>query len=333
MSSSGRQLSKINEHWQEERLPFPEQFRKPVSATEAIAGPPSNDFMRIMSEQVLVDPNGKVVTPVRQFCEVKILPPGTNEAFFYRYGSVSFQSITEGIIIPDSTMTVASSGGSTAPVAGMVTIPFSAIETTPIDLVTANNRAFALESVNQEQIEVFINTYNVDTGSSGDGTNRTAKGGGTKDGNWIDGNTGAPYTTASDDSNITSASTLSFKGIMTGKTIINKGGYDISNLVLYTTVQSVQDLIEDPSLDSYLSFSRPEVITEGVVEKVAGVNIVKSSATPPVHSGGSAPATAIRACMFIPGVTFGLVSGRDLTMEAQRRNELQVVYASGDSYG
>jgi len=226
-------------------------------------------------------------------------------------------------------MTVRSAGGATAPTGGMVTIPFSAIEETPIDLVTSNNRAFALESVNQEQIAVFTNCFNVDSGSSGDGSNRTAKGGGTKDGRWIDGNTGSPYTTASDDKNITSASTLSFKGLFTGKSIINKGGYDVSNLVLYTTVQSVQDLIEDPSLDSYLSFSRPEVITEGVIEKVAGVNIVKSSALPPVNTGGSAPATAVRACLFIPGVTFGLVSGRDLTMEAQRRNELQVVYLSG----
>ena len=32
-----------------------------------VAGPP--DTMRIMSEQVLVLPSGKVVTPIRQFCE------------------------------------------------------------------------------------------------------------------------------------------------------------------------------------------------------------------------------------------------------------------------
>jgi hypothetical protein len=33
--------------------------------------------------------------------------------------------------------------------------------------------------------------------------------------------------------------------------------------------------------------------------------------------------------MFIPNVAFGLVSGRDLTMEAQRRNELQSIFLTG----
>jgi len=31
----------------------------------------------------------------------------------------------------------------------------------------------------------------------------------------------------------------------------------------------------------------------------------------------------------IPNITFGLVSGRDLTMEAQRRNELQAIHVTG----
>lgn len=323
----GRYLTKVGQNWAPEQAPFPDQYRQMMSATEAISGPPANDFMRIMSEQVLVMPNGKVVTPIRQFCEVKVLPPGTKEAFFFDYGSVNFQAITEGNVIPDSTMTVRSSGGSTAPVGARVQIPFSAIEETPIDLVTANNRSFALESVNSEQVEVLTNTYNVDTGSSGDGTNRKAKGGGTKDGRWVNGNDGTALTTGSDDSGLGSGATLSYKGLLAGKQIIEQQGLDVANLILYTSIKSVNDIIQDPNLDSYLSFSRPEVITEGVVEKVAGINIVKTSACAPLAAGGVA--TGVRAVLFIPGVAFGLVSGRDLTMEAQRRNETQVVHLTG----
>jgi hypothetical protein len=33
--------------------------------------------------------------------------------------------------------------------------------------------------------------------------------------------------------------------------------------------------------------------------------------------------------MFIPNVAFGLVGGRDLTMEVQRRNELQAIHITG----
>ena len=36
-----------------------------------------------------------------------------------------------------------------------------------------------------------------------------------------------------------------------------------------------------------------------------------------------------RSVLFIPNITFGLVSGRDLTMEAQRRNERQVIHLTG----
>ena len=58
-----------------------------------VTGPAES--MRIMSEQVLVLPSGKVVTPIRQFCETKILPVGTKEAYFFDFGAVTFDNITE----------------------------------------------------------------------------------------------------------------------------------------------------------------------------------------------------------------------------------------------
>lgn len=288
------------------------------SATETIAGPVSTDFMRIMSEQVLVLPNGKVVTPIRQFCETKVLPPGTKEAFFYDFGTVDFGAITEGSLMSDSSATVRSSGGSTTPRGTMLTINYTQVEESPIDLIAAANRSFALESINDESKQV-LTSYNTDAGSSGDASNRKAVGGGSKTNFWVDGNTGAQIT--SDSSGL---GKLTLQGLISAKGVIEDQGLDPSNLVCYTSGKAIRDLIFDPNLDSYIAFSRPAIITEATIERIAGVNLVRSSAISSASQSG-----AKRSALFIPNIAFGLVTGRDLTMEAQRRNELQVIYLSG----
>jgi hypothetical protein len=323
-SEGNRHVKHVDEHYRDVLTPMTNEMKK---GTEAITGPPGSDFMRIMSEQVLVLPDGKIVTPARQFCEVKVLPPGTKEAFFYDYGTVNFSDITEGTLIADSTTVTRSAGGETNPRGARVQINYSDIEESPIDLVAANNRTFALESVNDESVEIFDRTYNDDAGSSGDASTRKAKGGGTKDGRWVNGNDGANLTTGGNDSTLTAADTLTFEGLLDATLIIENEGLDVSNLVMYTTPKAVKDLIKDPELDSYIGFSRPDIITEGVVERIAGVNLVKSSAPAPLKAGGVA--TGRRSCLFIPQVAFGLVTGRDLTMEAQRRNELQTIHLTG----
>ena len=308
----------------------PEQKFAPASqkiAGEAITGPPTTDFMRIMSEQVFVLPNGKVVTPIRQFCEVKVLPPGTKEAFFYDYGAVDFSDITEGTIIPDSAVDVRSAGGATSPRGARVEIKYSQLEESPIDLIAANNRSFALESVNDENLEILNRTYDDDTGSSGDGTTRKAPGGGTKDGRWVNGNDGTALTTGSPDSGLVSADTLTFVGLRAAKGIIEDEGIDPSNIITYASGKQIRDLIDDPNLDTFIGFSRPAIITEATVERIAGTNLVRSSQLASLAGGGVA--TGRRAVMFVPGIAFGLVTGRDLTMEAQRRNEFQIIHLTG----
>ncbi len=323
-NENARHIKHVDEHYRDVLTPMSNEMKK---GTEAITGPPAADFMRIMSEQVLVLPDGKIVTPIRQFCEVKVLPPGTKEAFFYDYGTVNFSDITEGTLIADSTTVTRSAGGETNPRGARVQINYSDIEESPIDLVAANNRTFALESVNDESAEILNRTYNDDAGSSGDAANRKAKGGGTKDGKWVNGNDGTALTTGSPDSGLTAADTLTFEGLLDATLIIENEGLDVSNLVMYTTPKAIKDLIKDPELDSYIGFSRPDIITEGVVERIAGVNLVKSSQLAPLAMGGVA--TGRRSVLFIPQVAFGLVTGRDLTMEAQRRNELQTIHLTG----
>jgi len=117
---------------------------------------------------------------------------------------------------------------------------------------------------------------------------------------------------------------LKYKGLLEAKGVIQDEGLDDSNLIVYTTGKGIRDLTLDADLDSYIGFSRPAIITEATVERIAGANLVRTSA---LASGTQASSN--RAVMFIPNVAFGLVSGRDLTMEAQRRNELQSIFLTG----
>lgn len=314
-------IKKYDSAENEVHIPIPKDSVGKISGTEAITGPPTGDFMRIMSEQVLVLPNGKVVTPIRQFCETKILPTGTREAFFYDFGPVSFSNITEdgSTAVAESASIIRSSGTATTPRGTRITIGYTQTEESPIDIVASANRSFALESINDESAEVLSRAFNDDSGSSGDASNRKAKGGGAKTGRWVNGNTGAGIS-----ADATGQGVLRYIGLLSAKGVIQDEGLDDSNLITYCTGKAIRDLTLDTDLDSYIGFSRPAIITEATVERIAGTNLVRTSA---LASGTQA--SSKRSVMFVPNVAFGLVSGRDLTMEAQRRNELQSIFLTG----
>ena len=293
-----------------------------------VTGPAQS--MRIMSEQVLVLPSGKVVTPIRQFCETKILPVGTKEAFFFDFGAVSFGAITEAddsllTATPKSDVIIRTSGTNTTPRGSRITIGYSQTEESPIDIIASANRAFALESINDESKQI-LSAYNDDTPNPANlATSKKAVGGGIKNGagllnHWIRGDTGAPI--AAD----AAFGSLKYVGLLNAKGVIQDQGLDDTNLITYTSGKAIRDLTMDSDLDTYIGYSKPAIITEATVERIAGTNLVRSSAV----SSGSAGFTAQkRSVMFVPNVAFGLISGRDLTMEAQRRNELQAIHLTG----
>ena len=293
-----------------------------------VTGPAQS--MRIMSEQVLVLPSGKVVTPIRQFCETKILPVGTKEAFFFDFGAVDFSPIVEaddtiGTATPASTAIIRTSGTETSPRGTRITIGYAQTEESPIDIIASANRAFALESINDESKQI-LNAFNDDTPNPANlATSKKAIGGGIKNGagllnHWIRGDTGAPI--AAD----AAFGSLKYVGLLNAKGVIQDQGLDDTNLITYTSGKAIRDLTMDSDLDTYIGYSKPAIITEATVERIAGTNLVRSSAV----SSGSAGFTAQkRSVMFVPNVAFGLISGRDLTMEAQRRNELQAIHLTG----
>ena len=293
-----------------------------------VTGPAQS--MRIMSEQVLVLPSGKVVTPIRQFCETKILPVGTKEAFFFDFGAVDFSPIVEaddtiGTATPASTAIIRTSGTSTSPRGTRITIGYAQTEESPIDIIASANRAFALESINDESKQI-LTAFNDDTANPANlATSKKAVGGGIKSGaglanHWIRGDTGAPI--AAD----AAFGSLKYVGLLNAKGVIQDQGLDDTNLITYTSGKAIRDLTMDSDLDTYIGYSKPAIITEATVERIAGTNLVRSSA---VSAGGAGFTAQKRSVMFVPNVAFGLISGRDLTMEAQRRNELQAIHLTG----
>lgn len=270
------------------------------------------DLGRVVSNQVLALPDGKVVTPIRQFAETKILNTGETEAYFYDINSVDFVDVNEGNDLTDQSMEVRSIGGGADPRGKLVKVGYSQVEKSPFDLVAAINRQFALESVNDESKAVF-SAYDDDTTITA-GQTKPA-GGGIKE-NWIDGN--GDDTT--DDSTVSSG--LTFNALLRAKRKIEQGGFDGSDLVAYVSPKGIEDVIRDPDLQNYISFSRPEVIDEGVIARAAGINLIKSSAI----AGDS---NSKRAVVFKPFGAFGLVVRRDLTMEAQRWNTDQTIRITG----
>jgi hypothetical protein len=289
-------------------------------ATEVLSGPPAADFIQTMSENVIVDPNGQLTTPIRQFCDTTVLAPGQKEGLFYDLDKVSFAPVDEGGTgVAESAVTIRSAGGSTSPRGALVNIKYSEVEEIPFDVVAKLNEGYALESLIDETKDAVDTAYNDDTANVGG--DRKQKGGGVKTGRWVNGNDGTlnPTDTGA------GLGTLTFKGLLAAKQIINESGFRTPNKVTYLTEQGLTDIVQDPAIDSFIQFSRPLIIEEGTVERIAGTNLISSSEVPLDGTGNN----NARAVMFVPNVTFGLVTGRDLTMEAQRRNEEQVIKLTG----
>lgn len=306
------------------------------------------------AREVVVLPNGNIITPIRQFCETKVLPQGVREAFFYDFGPVSYTHLEEGTEPAVQSPIIRATGTETIPKGTRIDVGYQQTEDSPIDIIASANRSFALESIKDENREV-LQTFNDDSGTNGSATTRKAKGGGTKVGRWLD-NKGNQIIDDFDIFEISPKNKLTIRALLKAKKVIEDKGLDTSNLVFYTTFNAIQDLKTDPEvLDSGLA--KLEGISDERLERILGMKIVKSSACPStsalptvkvpvkekywsrfkrvlmfrpqpykdvkVHNNGK------RSVLFIPNITFGLVTAENLTMEAQRRHETQCISLTG----
>ena len=305
--------------------------------TGMAGGVDPNNFQRTQSELVLVFPNGIIVTPIQQFCETAILAPGKKEHLFYDVDIPDFSATDEanmdaaggGFALAASDITINASGGKTSAQGGLVRIGFTDLEELPIDIIEKVNIGFAMRAEERKNFQVLTTAYNNDTAYDSATDAVRPAGGGAKHtvdivGNrhWINGNTSAEITSADGDSGATGS--MAFAALLTGKKKIEDTGLSVENLIMYTTTQARNDLINDSGISNYVQRSLPEIITEGVIEKLSGVQLIttNSLATHPSTT------TVSRSVMFVPTVSFGFVTGRELQVDAERVSRQQSVFAS-----
>lgn len=275
------------------------------SKTEAVTIT-SGDQGQIFSKQILLVPGGRMKVPVRQYFNYQDIPQGADRVHFYTIGAFSFGAITEGTEPTNVAQTVAKATATPAVNGAVQRIGYSQIESAPYVLVDAINEAMALAAIDDEATDALDTTYNAVSPT-----------------NWVRADTGASIT--SDD-----VANLTFKreGLLAGKRLIAQQGYDVSpgNLVLFLHPKAFQELMLDTNLNNFYQYARPDITAVGVLEQLYGVDIVIADQ---VHLQDNPTNDTYRNVMAVKGVAFGMGAARNITVEAQRRNELQQLLISG----
>jgi len=266
----------------------------------------------------IILPSGKVITPIRQFCETKVLPDGTLKANFYDF-STKYKDMVEGSYNNSVGPTVIRTSANPFPKGSRINIEYEDIEKTEISIVGNLNRSFALESINDETRVVF---------------------------NAVKDNKDVPLLKGK----------LTFEKIIQMRRIIEENGLDTSNLIIYTTGNEIRSLISSPEIYSCIGGLKPNIITQHTIERILGVKLVRTFAAhetktklinvkesywqrfkrvllfkkQPTKEETYEISTSL---LFVPNVAFGIVCGKSITMEAQRRNELQAISVTGTNRG
>jgi hypothetical protein len=319
-------------------IPYKEHMKSIEADDVSMAGGTDpNNFQRTMSELVLVYPDGDIITPIQQFCETAILAPGKKQHLFYDTNKATFGPTDEanldaggsGYALVPSELTINASGGSLSPIGALTRIGFTKLEEIPIDVVQKVNIGFAMEAENQKNLEVLTTCYDDDTAYDPTTDAIKPKGGGDKGavdskGNthWVNGNTGTHLT--STDSGATTFATVT--GLFEVKKTLLQTGLNVSNAKLYLDPAGIIQLTnpaKNTGISSYLQRSVPEVITEGYIEKLVGIDLIASSQT----AVGDV-ADIRRGVAFLPIVSFGFVTGRETQIDAERVARQQSFFLS-----
>ena len=275
------------------------QSIKDWTKTEAVTVS-SGDAPQQFGKQILVTPDGKTSTPIRQFCQVVSLS-GADRANFYKLGSVSFGAVSEGTEPNNESQTVTKVTATPAIRGGVQRIGYSQIEDLG-GLVNAINQSFALEAISDEE-KLLHTAFEAITPS-----------------NFVNGNTGATLT--ADD---VAGMTMTGKGLVYAKKKIAEQGYDTSDLVFLCDPKAYAELLTDSNISTFTQSGNPQIVSKGQLEELYGISIVVSNN---ITEKDNSTNDSLRNILMKRGCV-GIASSRDLSMESQRDNAKQQVIISG----
>lgn len=272
----------------------------------------AGDMGQTFAKQVMLLPGGRMRVPVRQYCNFTEIPNGADRANWYTIGSFVFTTVTEGTEPTNVAQTVTKVQALPTLRGAVQRVGYTQVENAPFGLVDAINNAMVLAGLHDEALDLL------GSGGSYWGTASNVT-------NWVNGNTGANIVNPFDD---ISGMTLTRSGLIAAKRLIEAGGYDVSpgNLVLFLSPKAYQDLMLDTNLNTYYQYARPDITATYVLEQLYGVDLVITTA---VATAANTTNATYRNTMAVKGWALGIAAAREITIEVQRRNEVQQLIISG----
>lgn len=272
----------------------------------------AGDMGQTFAKQVMLLPGGRMRVPVRQYCNFTEIPNGADRANWYTIGSFVFTTITEGTEPTNVAQTVTKIQALPTIRGAVQRVGYSQVENSPFGMVDAINNAMVLAGLSDEANDLL------GSGGSYWGTASNVT-------NWVNGNTGVAIANQNDD---IASMTLTRTGLIAAKRLIAAGGYDTSpgNLVLFLHPKAYQDLMTDTNLNTYYQYARPDITATYVLEQLYGVDIVPTTS---VASSTNTTNATYRNTLAVKGWALGIAAAREITIEVQRRNEVQQLIISG----
>lgn len=272
----------------------------------------AGDMGQTFAKQVMLLPGGRMRVPVRQYCNFTEIPNGADRANWYTIGSFVFTTITEGTEPTNVSQTVTKIQALPTIRGAVQRVGYSQVENSPFGMVDAINNAMVLAGLSDEALDLLGN------GGSYWGTASNVT-------NWVNGNTGVSIVNQNDD---ISGMTLTRTGLIAAKRLIAAGGYDTSpgNLVLFLHPKAYQDLMTDTNLNTYYQYARPDITATYVLEQLYGIDIVPTTS---VATSTNTTNATYRNTLAVKGWALGIAAAREITIEVQRRNEVQQLIISG----
>lgn len=292
-------ISENSTSWEVDLDKMYEQWGYKHEAVTVSSGTPAQQY----SKSIMIIPGGKSKVPIRQFCDFVKLS-GQEKANWYKLPGFSFGAITEGTEPTNVSQTLAKITATPSIRGAVQRIGYSQIEDVP-GLTNSVNAHMALEAASDEE-KLLHAAFDAETPT-----------------NWINANTGG--TISSDD---VASMTFKREAIVASKKKLSEQGYDISpgSLVAILHPKAYSELLLDTNLNNYYQDAQSSITATGALEKIYGVDIVVSAN---VTAQDNSTNDTYRNIIFAKGDTFGLAATRNLSVEAQRRNEVQQVVVSG----
>jgi hypothetical protein len=254
--------------------------------------------------RALVLPGGVTDMPIRQYTDYQVKGDGNAEVAWYTIDQFEFVSLSAGSAPSEASPTISQIKAAPGMKGAYLKLDYDKVEDNAFPLVAQLNELAQRAAIRAEGTEVLSTI--ADAVSLGTGQ-------------WFNGNTGSGI--SSDD---TSGMTLTIDGVSAAKTALDVEGYGGEGPYVFAIhPKAYNELIVDSGIEVFTQQGIPEVTRTGMLQTLLGVQLMQC--TQVKHKDNTTNDT-YRNIMFVPGRSFALASGRELTIAVEPHSELSQFY-------